>query len=867
MSLTRQETAAAERSYLGGPTYRAPDVARDINQAGTAALCLSGGGIRSAAFCLGVLQALAEKGCLCGFHYLSTVSGGGYSGAWLSALIRTLRGSERLAEDRLKPVPASDFLSNLREYTSFLAPSPGHMGADARTGLLIWLRNVVLTWMLVLPAVFAGALLPLAYVALIRTISTWPVPDFTIAIVVLLAGGALTLLVAVVRVCLWLPSYVTQIEGKDAGTIHVGIMAEILLWSLLVPAWYSFARPTGMVQCGITVGAILVLMLAGYVFAAVYVRQYAALMWRNLARAWIWASLVDALLLWIGLLLAQDTPNIALIAVFGPLWVVLAHVLQSTVHVGLRGNASRPDLDREWLARLNADTLGFALLLAAWGVATIYGSQWVERIGGAISGVVGFATTGGLAAILGWSSKILPARQTPRGEKAPSMRWDLVLLAAALVAGFSLFAGLAASGKAIVAHLLGNAQSTLEVVACYIALAAIGSGLGLLLGRAMNVNRFSMHDTYRNRLVRAFPGSARLIRPTVPRETDPFTGFATRRFADRRPDQFTGFDERDNLAMSDLLKGRRMRRLYPVVNVTLNLIATRRNSLAERKAASFTFTPLHAGSGYLDPVPLPGRQAARTGTRRPDGVFVETRRYAGRETEPSPPPGGITLGTAMTISGAAVSPSRGYNSSPATAFLLTLFDARLGAWLPNPARVRNPNELNKGKPPNALKALLNEALGMVDETRKAVYLSDGGHFDNLGIYEMLRRQCRYILAVDAGQDGDYTYGDLGALLRRAAIDFDIRFEFDRPIAAGRPVLSDPAAHARIAYADGQLGDLLYLKPHLPYGTPPDILAYKAAHSSFPHETTANQFFTESQFESYRHLGYFLGMRLWNGPAT
>lgn len=865
MSATQREAVRAEQRFLGGSAYIGPDPARSLNQAETAALCLSGGGVRSAAFCLGVLQALAEKGCLCGFHYLSTVSGGGYCGAFLSALIRTLRGSERLAEDRLRPTPASDFVANLRQYTNFLAPSPGHVGADARTGILILLRNIALTWILVIPALFAASLLPLAYAALLGALDDpWYAPRFSVAMVVLLVAGALTLLVAVFKTCLWLPSYVTEVEGKGSGTIHTGITAEVILWSLILPVWFAYAQPQGVPKAAVVALAILLLMCAGYGLACWRVRRGARSMLVNFFRAWIWASILDVFLLGLGVFIASRFPDIRLLAVIGPLWIVLAHSLHSTIEVGLRGRAERPDLDREWLARLNADTLGLALVLAAWGGVTVYGSWLIAHIGGVATGIAGFAISGTGSAILGWSSKTLAVRQTPRGEKAPAVQWEFIEIAAALIAAFFLFAGLARVGEIVLAALSIKPDSSAAVVALLV-LAAAGASIGLVLGTAMNVNRFSMHDTYRNRLVRAFPGSARLIRAAEPLPVDPLSGFATRRFADRRADQFTGFDERDNLAMSDLIKGRRMRRLYPIVNVTLNLIATRRNSMAERKAASFVFTPLHSGSGYLDPVPAPGR--ILPATRRTAGVFVQTRRYAGRETRPAPPPGGVTLGTAMAISGAAVSPSRGYQSSPATAFLMTLFSARLGAWLPNPAQVRDPTALNRGKPPNALKALLNEALGMVDDTRSAIFLSDGGHFDNLGVYEMLRRQCRFILAVDAGQDGDYAYADLGAVLRRAAIDFDIRFAFDRPITPGRAYLTQPASHAWITYADGTRGQLLYLKPHLPYGTPPDILAYKAAHAAFPHETTANQFFTESQFESYRHLGYFLGLRLWDGPAT
>ena len=202
----------------------------------------------------------------------------------------------------------------------------------------------------------------------------------------------------------------------------------------------------------------------------------------------------------------------------------------------------------------------------------------------------------------------------------------------------------------------------------------------------------------------------------------------------------------------------------------------------------------------------------------------------------------------MTISGAAVSPNRGYASSPATAFLMTLFDVRLGAWLPNPARLRGA-ALARSRPPNALVALTDEMLLRADATRTTVYLSDGGHFDNLGIYEMIRRCCRLIVAVDADADPHYDYFDLGAAVRRIRIDFATDIAFDAPLAHDRGW-----ALATITYPNGARGRLLYIKPTLPADVTADCLAYRRLDPAFPFDATIDQFFTESRFESYRVLG-------------
>jgi hypothetical protein len=169
-------------------------------------------------------------------------------------------------------------------------------------------------------------------------------------------------------------------------------------------------------------------------------------------------------------------------------------------------------------------------------------------------------------------------------------------------------------------------------------------------------------------------------------------------------------------------------------------------------------------------------------------------------------------------------------------------------------------DLRRAKPPNALLSLTRELLGLTSDTGRDVYLSDGGHFDNLGIYEMVRRRCRYILAVDAGEDPDAYFRDLGDAVRKVRIDFDVRIEFDPPVGIGsRSKPSDPFrdfACATIHYpeTDSPPGCLVYLKPAYPRDMAIDVRAYGNLHETFPHETTVNQFFTESQFESYRQLG-------------
>src|SRR5262249_20412119 len=135
----------------------------------------------------------------------------------------------------------------------------------------------------------------------------------------------------------------------------------------------------------------------------------------------------------------------------------------------------------------------------------------------------------------------------------------------------------------------------------------------------------------------------------------------------RRPEGFTGFDWDDEIPVSQLWQPRRDPptekdwRPFHVIKMTPNLASTKNLAWQKRKGASFTVTPRHCGSAELEV----------------RGSYRKTKDYGD-------PDGGIRLGTAMAISGAAVSPNMGYHSSPSIAFLLTLFNVRLGWWLGNP---------------------------------------------------------------------------------------------------------------------------------------------------------------------------------------
>ena len=273
--------------------------------------------------------------------------------------------------------------------------------------------------------------------------------------------------------------------------------------------------------------------------------------------------------------------------------------------------------------------------------------------------------------------------------------------------------------------------------------------------------------------------------------------------------------------------------------MALNLVSSKRLAWQQRKATSFTVSPYRAGN-----LSLGYRDSARYG-------------------------GGITLGNAMTISGAAASPNMGYNSSPLVSFTTMLFNARLGSWLGNPGKAGDNFSQDEG-PRSAVASIVREALGRTDDAGPYVYLSDGGHFDNLGLYEMIVRRCRTIAVIDSGCDPKFGYEDLGNAFRTIRIDLNVCIEFDPRHLSALQDKRRSFAVAKIVYSEVDAGApegrLLYIKPMVHGSEPPDVLGYRAMHHAFPHEATSDQWSTEAQTESYRKLGSLTVTNLCKGFA-
>ncbi|MDW9589840.1 hypothetical protein GOC31_28570 [Sinorhizobium meliloti] len=281
---------------------------------------------------------------------------------------------------------------------------------------------------------------------------------------------------------------------------------------------------------------------------------------------------------------------------------------------------------------------------------------------------------------------------------------------------------------------------------------------------------------------------------------------------------------------------------FPIINCALNLPGSKSPSMRGRLSDVFAITPVAAGSPVLR--------------------YTSTKEW--EKLNPS-----LDLGTAMALSGAAVSPQMGLRTTRYASFWLTLLNLRLGAWLRNPAVNSKP-----GHGPG-ISHLFRELTATADERGRFINLSDGGHIENLGVYELLRRRCRYIVAIDGENDPQMTFHALTNLQRLAYIDHGIVLELDLDdLRLGHAGYSrSHFQFCRIIYPAGsqdaqeEIGYLVYLKLSLTGNEGEFLRRYKLDEPSFPHHSTADQFFSEPQFEAYRALGEHIGEKMFLPAIT
>jgi len=913
VKLKLEESIAAPKDVSWAPeTVDVFDAAACQNLSG---LCFSGGGIRSATFNLGVLQALAKKGKngeepkLSRFDYLSTVSGGGYIHQWFASwILREPLGFARV-QDRLTPLPdsgsparAPEEISWLRRYSNYLTPQKGVLSADTWTMAAIWFRNTFLNQIVLFT--FLGLCLLAGRGATYFLLSGIPhfMKDDPQAQPPHWLPRVLDIATAVLCILLWRALYYVTQPPSQKRFVPPGSLNDRGVAILLVIPGFLFALLLSMYGGGTAYpslhpkffghlvnfsglpvifdcwGLYVLGLLLAITFGGRSLEDFVEL---KAFRPWGAGAVIAGFFFAIAVAIAavgcaalsvylvhaagaQLLPGphffldrvayADLVSVGLPVLFFFFQFIAIRLQVGVLGRFYA-ESRREWLARYGGWSAIVSIVwIALCGIArlgppfynwSIQATHHKQLAGVSLSVILTHVAT----LFAGSSSKSdgNPKSNTFFGYSA----LDLLGMIGAPLCIFSLLVIVSTVIEAILSNLrpLPSAQPYwffLIVLATF-----------LFFGWRVDVNEFSMQGFYRNRLARGYLG-------------------ATAR--NRKPDLFTGFDDHDTsnngIALSDLLPkafhspvdGEAPQRYdgpFPIFCTTLNLSYGEDLGAQERKGASFAFTPLFSGYhvGWT----------GETGTKGDTTYvgYVRTDKYAYRTK-------GISLANVTAISGAAISPNMGYNSQPALAFLMTLFNARLGWWLANPRRPGVwPSKFNSPTPVYGLRYLLRELFGLSDDTSNYICLSDGGHFENMGLYELVRRRCKLIVICDAEGDSTTVFEGIGLAISKCRTDFGAEITLDLnpmiPATEGKNA-GKATQHFQIGtiqyppppgskFADKPeafLGKVIYLKTSITGNETADILHYRRAFPSFPQDTTLNQWFTETQFESYRRLGQLIG---------
>lgn len=789
--------ASQRRPLLDGPDGT-------TRQRQCSGLAISGGGVRSAAFALGALQALHQDGVLEEIDYLSTVSGGGYIGTSLTAGLNAGEGKFPFTTD---DGDKSDNLSvaHLRNYSSYLIPN-GFW--DMLASLSVILRGLAANLILV-----AGVIL----VAAGATLFVRPYQD--------------SICRPEVRFC-WesVPGFPAPPTAEEREAL---------------------ARQDSEIA-GLKSGLAPYLALDSAQATLADLQRKAAL------QAELQSKLAQS-----AVLRAKVEPA----DFFFTRWLLLALLV---FHAGwaLWRSAFR-DARPEFVG--TAATISKGLMVVAVAVAALelqpvalrglfllYVNQGSGGWLGAISQVVALITPylAPIAAAAAFAGNIFGnILKTKEGESgwaalASRVLSRLVLLLVALALPMTLWVAylyITVAGDIGFSYRPGWMQWIVEHScgapdigalrggntggACkepyLFAWIYVGVGFVAVIGAwlFLTPNGNSLHRLYRDRLSKAFlfdPGKVRHLKSGEHRLLDP--------------------PALDALQFSDLHPAHGPLHL---VNAALNIQGSKYVNQRGRNADFFQFSPVYCGS-------------ASTGYIRTD--MLEAVCPA------------VDLATAMAVSGAAASSNMGSKTRRSFSPTLALLNIRLGYWMKNPRAFEGKRETRTWR--DWLEPyLLEEMLGLLTENSAQVYLTDGGHIENLGLYELLRRRCARIIVLDAEADPQFAFRSLIEAQRYARIDLGIRLHLpwqqiqasalalNADVAAKRrsdPLQSPHRTHiarGTIEYGPGEEGEIIYIKSSLTGDENDYILDYKARYPDFPHQTTGDQMFSEEQFECYRALGF------------
>ena len=719
-------------------------------------MALSGGGIRSATYNLGLLQGLSELGVLKRIDYLTTVSGGGYIGSWLTAWLH------RSADASALPFPPiskdvdrfaePDAVRHVRDFSNYLVPRFGVFEVEFWNALANVMNGMV-------PAICVA-------VSLMSTVA-WAY--------LVLAWGALS-------------------TGALMSTaVVVGSAALVLV---LAEIWWRYDLKRNDNHPGIP-------SLSRYIWFSAFALIGVATLWLLSIHFAYWLQLPPQAnsppAFFIGLPWGNWS---RLVALFWPGLIALA-VMVLLIFIDFSGLLGRRSEYATGIGDLSLQRvqgrLGFIVLMwivpaAIWCVAVYirHRTNLIVSTGG----------IGGLAAALfsylrSWLVRNLQPGRRPGFGKLLRALIPQVLAYLALVAALILVCiGIQYSFSNTLASALTAAVPLFVIVGALVWLDPVNCGL---------------HAFYRDRLCRAYLGASN---PNL-------TSQQSNALTDSHPD--------DDLRLQGLVAKEEALAAEGPLRLPLHLVCCAANE--------------------LDADPLSNlSRGARSAVLSRLGLSIDD---SWGET------GDITLGAAMTASAAAFNSNMGSVSKQlgwGVQFLMCALNLRLGLWVARPGQKPFAPRL-KGLP---------YFLEMWGSTRdRAVHLSDGGHFENLALYELVRRHCRYIILSDVGADPEVAFEDFGNAVRRIREDFGVNIEVDlaplKPNAEGcvSQHMVVGTIHYDAARTDGasDKGILLYFKPGLTGDEPADVLQYKSRNDAFPNETTVDQFYDEAQWEAYRCLGH------------
>ena len=829
-------------------------------------LALSGGGIRSATTSLGVLQTLARLGLLRAVDVLSTVSGGGYIGAFFMSLFA------RVAIPRA-PIDPYALLAG-----SFSRPAQGQATAPGQQ--LWWLRNSGRY----LAPTGAGD-----YVyAIAMQIRNWCGLHVVLGLALLVVAGPVILADAGLRCLLddlppaWILDFMPLVSPSPGSGFTA--LALVLLAAWVVPVGFAFfacqmPRADTPTQgstwwrgraTGFFIGTAAIL---GLVAAALQPRVAAFIADKTGARSPYLAS--QPLSGFFGTVAAMLLLALAYLA-FAAVGVART---ARTASASEASGATAPGLmqsTRVMLTKELADAMRWALIAVVGALAVgashyivSHLDDWKNSLGAAGAGAGALlVVVRQLASFAGKPSNLSVLKRIP-------------LDALALAAGGALFALLVVVwfclAWAVVAMAAGVAPEALtrpgDGALPLAGITALMLLVGLAVARSFQfINMSTLQSLYASRLTRAYLGATnaeRIIDPD-PRWT---------RISDPHP--------ADDLPLGRYYDAGNGAPLH-LINVTLNETVSPTDPLVQRDrhGRPMSVTPGHyAIDGQFVPrVSMPAAAPPASPGAAP-GPLPKVDWSA---------PEDLSLGQWISISGAAFSTGVGRQTSLGKSLTLGLANVRLGHWWRAGALALDPVR-------ESWRETLARGVSRLFETQTYLfaelmarfggryarywYLSDGGHFENLGVYELLRRRVGLVIACDNGADPDYDGEDVANAMRLARIDFGCEFfEFTprllRPLRALAPLadaLLTNATPGRGEYADDACMRLLWacppgappddadafiaagtavllIKPRLIQSLATDVRQYAHTHATFPQETTADQFFTEEQWESYRKLG-------------